>query len=355
VRVTALLLAIFSPFSLTAQAPEVEKDIPTIAREARPAVVLVVAYDKTRKEVGRGSGFVVSSDGKVITNYHVIEHAASAEIHFQDGAFYRVEGALAADPTKDLAVLKLKASAKDFLFLPLGDSGTVETGDQVVAIGSPLGLEGTVSSGIISSIREANDLLLERVQDIKVFQTTAPISPGSSGGALLKLDGSVIGVPSYSHSHQEAQNLNLAIPINYVTPLLAGTSLTPLAKNRSTPAEETKGELRSLADLSGTYLGVWRSTKYGASGAAVLTVDVNNESLAAKVVLTGSPIGYKGDTLEMKVEEVGDGIWTAEFKGENSALSGTGIFESGRFLGDYRYRKVRRFVWDNGQWILKKQ
>lgn len=86
-----------------------------------------------------------------------------------------------------------------------------------------------------------------------------------------------------------------------------------------------------------------------------MTVSVAGETVSARVILTGSPIGYKGDTLRMKATKLGSNIWTVEFKGEHSALSGTGIFKEGQFLGDYRYRRVRRFVRDYGQWILKKQ
>lgn len=344
---TLLSLAVLCVLSVAAQ--EVEKDIPTIAREALKAVVLIEAYPTNRI----GSGFVVSSDAKVVTNYHVIEGATSVVVKFPDGAFYRIDGVLAIDPTNDLAVLKVKASGKDFPFLPLGDSDRVEIGEQVVAVGSPLGFEGTVSTGIISGIRKANDLQLERVRDAIIFQTTAPVSPGSSGGALLNLAGEVIGVPFLQRVG--GQNLNFAVPIKYVIPLLDSTSLTPLTEMSATSNPKQTEFGSTLADLAGTYLGVWQSSTYPGSGAAVMTVSVAGETVSARVILTGSPIGYKGDTLRMKATKLGSNIWTVEFKGEHSALSGTGIFKEGQFLGDYRYRRVRRFVRDYGQWILKKQ
>lgn len=347
---TLLSLAVLCVLSVTAQ--EVEKDIPTIAREALKAVVTVVVFDEAGKQIGQGSGFVVRSDGRVVTNYHVIEHAASAEIKFRDGSFYEIDGVLASDPNRDIAVLKVKASGKDFPFLPLGDSDRVEIGEQVVAIGSPLRFEGTVSNGIISAIREANDLPLGRVRDIIIFQTTAPISKGNSGGPLFNLDGEVIAIPTFFYAR--GQNLNFAVPIKYVIPLLNSTSLTPLT-GMSATSSPRQTEFGTLADLAGTYLGVWQSGTYPGSGAAVMTVSVAGETVSARVILTGSPIGYKGDTLRMKATKLGSNIWTVEFKGEHSALSGTGIFKEGQFLGDYRYRRVRRFVRDYGQWILKKQ
>ncbi len=179
VRAVTFLVALFA-LSAASQNPEqLKKDIPALTRESVKAVVLVVASDKAGKEIRQGSGFVVTNDGKVVTNYHVIVGSASVVIKFPNGAFYLIEGVLAADQERDAVILK--ASGKDFPFLNLGDSEQVQVGEEVVAIGSPLALEATVSNGIVSSIRE-----LEQ-EKLKVIQTTAPISPGSSGGALLNL------------------------------------------------------------------------------------------------------------------------------------------------------------------------
>lgn len=201
-----------------AQVQETKKDIPSIAREALRSVVTVQTKDGFGKQLGLGSGFVVSSDGKVVTNYHVIQGATSGEIRFPDGASYSVEGTVASDPGRDLAVLKIKSTSNEFPFLELGDSERVEVGEQVVAVGSPLGLEATVSPGFISAVRD--------VEGLKLLQTTAPISPGSSGGALINLAGEVIGVPTLSmtsvrQSATMSQNLNFALPSNYVRELLS--------------------------------------------------------------------------------------------------------------------------------------
>lgn len=328
------LLTALCSSSGAAQAPEVKRGIPDVAREAVRATVLVVASDKAGREISQGSGFVISSDGKVVTNYHVVEGAASVIIKFPDGAFYLIEGMLGSDAKKDIAVLK--AAGKNLPFLPLADSENVQIGEQVVAIGSPLALEGTVSEGIISGRREWKE------RNLTVLQTTAPISPGSSGGPLLNLKGEVIGVTFLQLVG--GQNLNFAVPVSYVIPLLANDTLKPLAVVTSA----------RLDDIQGTYVGIWQSNQ-GASGAAAMTVEVEGEAIRAKVVVIGSPVGYKGDTLEMKVTAFGGSVWTVEFKGEHSALSGTGIFQDGRFVGDYRYRRLLKGVRDRGQWILKKE
>jgi S1-C subfamily serine protease len=197
------------------------ENIPSIAREALKSVVTVETKDGLGKSLGQGSGFIVSSDGKVITNYHVIQGAASGEIRFADGASYLIEGIAASNADRDLAVLKIKTTSNEFKFLVLGDSDRVQVGEQVVAVGSPLGLEATVAPGFISGLREVNG--------VKLLQTTAPISPGNSGGALINLMGEVVGVPTLSltsvrRNATVSQNLNFAVPSNYVRELASTTT-----------------------------------------------------------------------------------------------------------------------------------
>jgi S1-C subfamily serine protease len=209
------------------QGPNTVEDIPTLTRKALPAVVLVVASDKSGDEVRQGSGFLISGDGKVVTNYHVIEGIASAVVKLPNGAFYPVDGVLALDRDRDLAVLKI--SGRGLPFLPLGDSKSVQVGEQVIAIGSPLELESTVSSGIVSAIRE-----LDETRG-KVIQTTAAISPGSSGGALLNSRGQVIGVTAFQMT--SGQNINFAIPADYIKPLLAASTVLPFKPGDEMAAE----------------------------------------------------------------------------------------------------------------------
>ncbi len=280
----------------------------------------------------------------MVTNFHVIEGATSAVVKFPDGAFYFVEGVLAGDRDRDIAVLKIEASGKEFPFLPLGNSERVVVGEHVVAIGSPLAQEATVSDGIVSGLREEKEL------GRKVIQITAPISHGSSGGPLLNLRGEVIGITTFGL--WPGQNLNFAIPANYMAPLIVGAPVKPFSQFTKAHARE-EGGTDTLADLEGTYTGVWQSDRYGFSGATALTVRIQGDFVRGEVVLTGSPVGYKGDTLLIKVRKLGAGVWTAECKGEHSSLSATGIFKAGKFVGDFRFRY--RLSVDRGRWILQKQ
>ncbi len=190
------------------------KTIAAIAREANGTVVSIVMSDKEGHPIAQGSGFLVSKDGRVLTNYHVIQHGSSAVIKLPDGAFFVIEGILAFDKDRDIAVIK--TNGENFRSVVLGDSDRVQVGSEVVAIGNPLSLESTVSNGIISGVRTL------KKEGAKYLQITAPISPGSSGGPLFSMAGEVVGITtSYLRG---GENLNFAIPINDVKPLLATRS-----------------------------------------------------------------------------------------------------------------------------------
>ena len=187
-----------------------EQTVQRIAQKALASTVYLRGYDVDGKELGAGSGFFVGTD-KVATNHHVIKGTVSiyAKIVGEE-EWYVVESIAATDETHDLAVLKLSGITAPAL--PLTDSDAVQVGDSVYAVGNPERLEGTFSEGIISSIR--------RVGANKWIQMTASISPGSSGGAVLNNKGKVIGVATASHPGAEAENLNFAVPSNYLKALL---------------------------------------------------------------------------------------------------------------------------------------
>jgi hypothetical protein len=172
----------------------------------------------------------VTKDGIIVTNYHVIAEGTSAVVKLPDGAFYVVDGILASDKARDLAVIK--AHGENFRTLSLGDSDHVQVGQEVVAIGNPLSLESTVSSGIVSSIRTIDE------KGGKYLQVTAPISPGSSGGPLLNMEGQVVGITTMYLKGGE--NLNFAIPVNDARRLLLSVS----AKAQKFPngSEKSLGE-----------------------------------------------------------------------------------------------------------------
>ena len=188
-------------------------DLKALAKKARPAVMLLVVSDATGKEIATGTGFLVSSDGKLITSHHVIQNAASAVAKAENGGLFPVEGVLADDPKNDLVLLKLKG--KDLPLLTLGKAEKIEVGTRIAVIGSPLGLEGTLSEGIVSAMPEDE-------KEGKLVQITAAISPDSSGSPMLNAKGNVIGVAAALL--RGGQALNFAVPIGVANSLLATAS-----------------------------------------------------------------------------------------------------------------------------------
>jgi|GEM_PF-2529552 len=184
-----------------------EKTVQQVAEESK-SVVKIITLDLWDEELATGSGFAVADD-LVLTNFHVIEGASRAKIALEDGTWSDVLGVVAYDPERDVALLK--TAKKDLQPVIIGKSGELRPGVQVVAIGSPVGLTNTVSDGIISSLNRV-------FSGQRFLQTSAPISPGSSGGALFNMKGEVIGITTAIYTG--GQNLNLAIPVDEVKDMI---------------------------------------------------------------------------------------------------------------------------------------
>jgi len=182
-------------------------------------------------ERGGGTGFFIDEEGTLVTNYHVIDDADGATIKLKDGRQTDEVDVLAVKKNEDIALLQIDldelekqddsdsdddSETDDIEPLPMGDSDDVRTGEPVVAIGNPLGLDYTLTDGIVSARRVW--------QDRKMIQISVPISPGNSGGPLLNMHGNVIGIATATVGGRwkRAQNLNLAVPINKVKPLHDG-------------------------------------------------------------------------------------------------------------------------------------
>ena len=207
-------------------------DIPAISRAANGAIVSIIMSDEDGHPIAQGSGFLISKNGHVVTNYHLIKNGSSAVVKLPNGAFFAVDGVLASDANRDVAIIK--AHGHDFRILTLGDSDRLQVGEEVVAIGNPLSLESTVSNGIVSAIRSVED------EGRKFVQITAPISHGSSGGPLFNMAGEVVGITT--SGMEGGENLNFAIPINDVKPLLVAR----FSRVRALPeAEATNAEVRA--------------------------------------------------------------------------------------------------------------
>ncbi|MGW8887243.1 S1C family serine protease [Streptomyces sp. NPDC055749] len=224
-----------------------------VAEAVSPAIVEIGATSTAGQSTG--SGVVITSDGEIITNNHVISGASEIEVTLSTGKKYTAE-VVGTDPDKDLALIKLKG-ASGLKTASLGDSSEVKVGDQVVAIGSPEGLTGTVTSGIVSALDR--DVTVAKDEDpdqgqqqqqgggdwpfefggqqfngdtgtskttYKAIQTDASLNPGNSGGALINMNGEIIGINSAMYSPSSASaagasaagsvGLGFAIPVDTV-------------------------------------------------------------------------------------------------------------------------------------------
>ena len=165
---------------------------------------------------GLGSGFVIDTEGHVVTNYHVIQGASRMEVAFRDGTLTRAE-VIGGDPESDIAVLKLSALPENVRPLTFADSSALYVGQPVLAIGSPFGQDWTLTTGIVSALGRTISSGYTSFSISSAIQTDAAINPGNSGGPLLDINGNVIGVNAQIISSARASaGVGFAIPANLV-------------------------------------------------------------------------------------------------------------------------------------------
>lgn len=202
---------------------EIEKVVSTLYVDASPSVVSISVIDPMFGEYSGGSGFVVDTDGHIVTNAHVVDSSdltnAYLEVSFFDGT--RVRGTvIGSDIDSDLAVVKVDLPSAQLIPLQFADSENLFIGQSALAIGSPFGQKWTLTAGIISALdRTINGLGSYQIG--AVIQTDAPINPGNSGGPLLNLEGQVIGVNAQIISEDRANSgVGFAIPSNLAVRVL---------------------------------------------------------------------------------------------------------------------------------------
>jgi hypothetical protein len=305
--VVQLITLLLTLTTLPACARQTPPNVSDLVKSTVDAVVLIVITDETGKPIAEGSGFIISGDGKIVTNHHVMQGAHSATVKLNNGAFFQVEGIVADDPEHDLAIIKVPG--KNLPTLTLADSDRISVGDRVLAIGSPLGLENSVTDGIVSALRDDS-------KGRSWIQTTAPASHGNSGGPLLLMDGKVIGVLTWKAS--EGENLNFAVPSKSIPPLLSESNVRPLgsaAKHDLSPSPTQVGER------------VWTSMTTGKD----YKIRVDGDYIYAEWIL---PPALQSTTAFMRAElkKVGD-KWIGK----------------GRSFLPYEYKSTYGDYWKTGQ------
>ncbi|HUL30325.1 MAG TPA: tetratricopeptide repeat-containing serine protease family protein [Thermodesulfobacteriota bacterium] len=213
-----------------------QENLPVLIKKVESSIVVIVTYGKEGNMLSQGTGFFVDQEGDVITNFHVLQEASRAAIIPTDGKEYPIRKVLAEDKEGDL--VRVSTEVPKDLIKPLPISTLVpEVGERVIVIGTPLGLDKTVSDGIVSAVRDIPAFG-------KIIQLTAPISPGSSGSPVINMKGQVIGIATFFVV--AGQNLNFAIPGERMATLAAGSG--------ETLSQREEGRIRDLlASAEGLY------------------------------------------------------------------------------------------------------
>jgi putative serine protease PepD len=224
----------------------------------------------------QGSGFVYDSNGYIVTNDHVVQGATKVSVTFADGSKYSAK-VVGTDPSTDLAVLKVDAPSSKLHPLSLGDSSNLEVGDGVVAIGSPFGLDETVTSGIVSALgRDISALNNYTISG--AIQTDAAINHGNSGGPLLNMEGQVVGVTSQIESDGGGnEGVGFAVPSNTISQVVS--------------------KLVNGEKVVHPYLGVSIGTPVNRSGAQVATVRSGSPADKAGLKADDVITSFGGETI----------------------------------------------------------
>ena len=274
-------------------APSVAYVTSTIVRQSESPFGL---GGETQQQQGTatGSGFVINSNGTILTNWHVVENAVKVNVSFEHGKTVEAK-VVGKDPSQDLAVLRVPTEGLSLHALPLGNSSAVEVGEPVLAIGNPFGLSRTLTTGVISALQRKleapNGFTIENV-----LQTDAPINPGNSGGPLLNAAGEVIGINSQIETGGSGDG---NVGIGFAVPIDTAKSELP--------------QLEKGGTISGAYLGVSTLTIDGAlsslnlpvkSGALVEKVEAGTAAAKAGIhagnieaKINGSEISVGGDII----------------------------------------------------------
>ncbi|MCJ7739664.1 MAG: trypsin-like peptidase domain-containing protein [Anaerolineae bacterium] len=226
-----VVLASPTPLSIdvVAQFDATDAVLVNLYQRVNPGVVFIEVFaqvDGTSVALGTGSGFVIDSQGHIVTNNHVVAEADEIEVTFAEGGMVEAE-IIGVDPYSDLAVIRVDVPPDRLSVLELGDSSDLRVGQRVIAIGNPFGLDGTMTVGIISALGRTLPAQVAQsagfFSNPEIVQTDAAINPGNSGGPLLDSRGRVIGVNSAIRSTTGANSgVGFAVPVNTVKRVVPG-------------------------------------------------------------------------------------------------------------------------------------
>ncbi len=284
--------------------------IPTVVARVEDAVVEIstetlVQSGRVGQYItsGAGSGVIISEEGFIVTNHHVIDGADTIVVRLTDGTKYEAT-LIGSDEQTDVAVLWIDAVGRDLTVAPLGASFDLVVGEDIIAIGNPLGsLGGTVTEGIVSAT--ARTITVDHV-DMTLLQISAPINPGNSGGGLFNLAGELVGIVNAKYSSEEIEGLSFAIPIDTAYAVILELIDHGYVKGRpaldATLVDVTNVQ-SALYYFGSRYTGVyiWESNVNDIKkGDLILTVDGTEVTSVSEVqtIISGKRVG---DTVELVV------------------------------------------------------
>lgn len=283
-----------------------------VATRILPAVVGIVQYQKgALSETGEGSGIIMSKDGRILTNNHVVEGANRLDVVLRNGRHYAAK-LVGTDARTDLAILKI--NALNLSCAQFGDSGQCRVGEQVVAVGNPSGLElaGSVTQGIISALNRNVDV---GNGPMNLIQTDAAINPGNSGGALVNMYGQVIGINSAKIAQSGYEGLGFSIPIRTAKPVVDSILRYGYVKGRTKFGLKCREIDTVTAQVNhipqGLYVGYVEpgssAEKNGVKVDDIITA-VDGQPVKTTDDLIGMRDKHKpGDTLQLTIFRRGDG------------------------------------------------
>ncbi len=297
------LLLMFAAVPLAAQTAFNSREI---AKKVSAAVVTI--HGQTEVGQVEGSGFLVSSDGMVVTSLHVIRGIRSGSVQLAGGDIFESFTVRGVDEKKDLAIIQIAGFVLPAI--ELGDSNELQPGEPVLLVGSPRGLQGSITAGVISGVRELSE-------GFKVIQTDAAPNAGNSGGPLVNARAQVVGVLGFKP--KDSSGLNFAIPINYVRRMLNNLAATVSVAGLT----ESKGlsDVKKLAVLS---FGTTQAAslvreklikRLAKSGQFVLVEEWRDADAILTGVVGDSVYGW-ADTAAIRLSDVGGHIlWGDEALG----------------------------------------
>lgn len=294
-----------------------------ISKKVGPAVVGITStvnsiygiFNTSATSEGTGSGIIISNDGYIVTNNHVIEGASAVSVTLNTGTEYEAK-VVGSDSKTDLAIIKIKPNEK-LTVAELGDSSKIQVGERAVAIGNPLGLEffGSTTQGIISAI---NRKITVGDRTMSVIQTDAAINEGNSGGALVDAYGKVIGINAVKIAASSVEGMSFAIPISEAKPVLEDLIRYGYVKGRPVLGISARDVTRDMSTRQGWPIGVQVMATQVGSGAEIAGLEqgdiitkADGKEIKGFDDLTEIKDSHKpGDIMQLEVYKYGTGLTT---------------------------------------------